>query len=487
MAWFPDLAPFTGLPGRDLVAVGWLQKGKPFAKAKRADEALANRLTRSEYREGQFRTRRREHRCDLCRKKSIARFGRGEILVIADDRIFVAPELIAHYVRAHGYQPPKEFVAALQDAPHQGAPAFREALLRHGVIETLERTYTAQDIEVLEGLEPVRRRPGMYVGGTGPQGALHVVYEVLANALDQTLLGHGTTVSVDVKRSGWIEIEDDGAGIPTTTSVNGLSYLEVAFTSLHSGPTLDGHTPHVHVAPGLFGVGIGVANALCSRMEVETRFNGERWQIGFSSGRTISPLRCCGRSERRGTRIRFRLDEEIFGTHAVDAKALKARMIELAYFMPKVRLFCQGHSVSRPQGFAGLLADRVPSIVAETVLSGRAELERIGVEYAFGWSAALHEPLRVSYVNMGQTPEGGTHARAAVNAVRSSTKDADLRSASERGLCMLIHVSMLDPEFGGPTKSHLSSRKAGPIVTEIVREAIAKAPWFWDAIHSAVR
>lgn len=485
MAWFPDLAPFTGLPGRDLVAVGWLQKGKPYPKAKRVDQELANRLINGAFREPRLRTQRREHRCDLCRRNAIARFGRGELFVVTSDRVFVAPELLVHYVQAHGYQPPKAFVAAVKDAPDQ--LNRREALVRHGVIDTIEPTYTAQDIEVLEGLEPVRRRPGMYVGGTGAAGALHVVYEVLANALDQTLAGHGSTVRVDVMRSGWIMIEDDGAGIPVATSVGGLSYLEVAFTRLHSGPTFDGHSPHVHVAPGVFGVGVSVANALCSQMNVETHFNGQGWSIGFSAGRTIEPLRALGPSGKRGTRIRFRLDEDIFGPIRVDASALKARLIELAYFMPKLRLFFQRRSVARPEGLGGFLRDRVPSILEKTILVGRGEKDHVGVEYAFGWSPDLPAPVHLSYVNMGETPEGGTHTKAVVIALRASTNDAALSAASEPGLCALIHVSMLHPEFGGPTKSRLASQKVGPIVTEVVREAISKAPWFWDAIHSAVR
>ncbi|MFT3707632.1 MAG: ATP-binding protein [Archangium sp.] len=488
MAYFPDLAPFTGLRGRDLIAVGWLRKGTPFPVSRRPDEDLADGLTLARFGEVRLRANRREQRCELCGRRDVARFGRGELFVVGGDRVFVAPALLGHYVRSHRYRPPAAFVRALREAPTVGRPEFRAALVRHGLIaQPATDRYEAADIEVLEGLEAVRRRPGMYVGDTGHRGKSHVVYELLGNAFDQVLAGHATKVRLDIRRSGWVELEDDGRGIPIGLTRVGLSFLEVAFTRLHFGATLDGHTPHVHVGPDLFGVGAAVVNALCARLELETRVDGSAWAIVFSAGRTVEPLRRVGPTSKRGTLIRFKLDSEIFGDTRLDTGGIQLRLVELAHFMPTLKLVFQGRSLSRPEGLEGLLHAQVAGIVPRSVLVGRGNVDGIGVEFAIGWSPELEAAVINSYVNMGPTTEGGTHVASFIAAIEATTGDEALRTAARAGLCGVVHVSMLAPEFGGPTKSRLSSANAGPVVERVVREVVSQSPWFWDAIHSAVR
>jgi DNA gyrase subunit B len=184
--------------------------------------------------------------------------------------------------------------------------------------------------------------------------------------------------------------------------------------------------------------------------------------------------------------VRFLTDESVFNEAKFDLVALEARLLNVSRLLPQLKLHFRGRDLSRPTGCVGWVQELAP-VVRETVLTARATVDAIDVEFALAWSPVLEEPLVRSFTNLIPTPDGGAHQRALLRALPMTTRDLDLRAVVRRGLTAIVHVRMLHPQFGGPTRSHLASAEAGPAVTTVVRDAVAKSPWFWDAIHSAVR
>ncbi len=491
MAHFEDLqrcTPFT-TEWRNPLAVGWLAKGHSY-RSGAADLELANSLWRCRgvlEGPGEFR------RCELCEGEEVARGEAGVIFVPGRDALYVAPKLIAHFIRKHGYVPPDEFRAALRDLPEHRN--FEATLDLHRVsprgIQFRPRTdrYDAADIQVLEGLEPVRLRPAMYIGGTNGAGLTHLLFEVVSNSLDEYLRGFANELSVQVDQRGWVTVEDNGRGLPVETHrQTGLSALEVILTKLHSGATLDGHHPHVHLQSSLHGVGLSVVNALSARFEIESRRSGVAYRAAFESGRPIEPLRRVGETSRRGTLIRFLGDDEIFDEGAtIDLIQVEERLTQLSWLSGALNVRFQDKHLPHAGGLAGWVRRLAPDVIMETLLEIADSARRVDVALTLAWSPSGKGPRVLSFMNYHPTIDGGSHADGVLSAV---TAAASARSpSSERllaGLVAIVHVGLLDPYFGGPTATSLHVEDVRLAVHEVVTRAINGAPWWWDKLHEVI-
>lgn len=346
--------------------------------------------------------------------------------------------------------------------------------------------YDARDIEVLDGLESVRRRPGMYIGSTDGQGLAHMLFEIIGNSLDEYLAGFARRLSVDVDDRGWVSVEDDGRGIP----IEEPSTLEAIFTQLHAGATLDDHHPHVHITENLRGVGLAPVNALCSRLEVESRRSGTAHRAVFAFGRIIEPVKSLGPTNARGTLIRYLPDDEIFDEGArLDFTEVEQRLLQVARLCPHLDLVLQGRSLKQPEGLPGWVRELAPDAVKETALSAIGKVNEVEVEVALAWSPSGTAPRVLSFVNYYRTTQAGSHEQGLISAVRSSVPRAKdgIKEQVLAGLVAVVHVGMLHPSFRGPTRAALQVDAARVAVHEVVTRAIKDAPWWWDRLHEVLR
>ena len=350
--------------------------------------------------------------------------------------------------------------------------------------------YGASSIEVLEGLEPVRKRPGMYIGGTDEKAMHHLFAEVLDNAMDEAVAGHAKAIWVELDADGYLSVRDDGRGIPVDPHPKypGKSALEVVMTVLHSGGKFT--TGAYETSGGLHGVGVSVVNALSERLEVTVWRDGYEWQQTFSRGLALAPIEQVGPSKKRGTRERFLPDPEIFGGHAHFKPARLYRMAKAkAYLFRGVQIFWKCapsliHDQTPPEdkfyfpnGLADYLAERVKgSETISDIFSGRVERkgEAGAVEWAVVWSAAgfdEHDGFCQSYCNTIPTPDGGTHEAGLRAALTRSLKTYAEMTGDKRGALItaedvaayagiVISVFIRNPEFQGQTKDRLSSSDA---------------------------
>jgi topoisomerase-4 subunit B len=359
--------------------------------------------------------------------------------------------------------------------------------------------YTAKDIEVLEGLEPVRKRPGMYIGGTDEKALHHLVAEVLDNAMDEAVAGHATFIDMDLGADGMLTVRDNGRGIPVDPHPKypGISALEVIFTTLHSGGKFGGDA--YKVSGGLHGVGISVVNALSEETVVEVARDRTLWRQVYSRGVPQGPLENTGSvSNRRGTLIRFRPDPEIFGPRARFKPTTLYRMARSKAYLfrgVRIRWSCDPSLIAE--------ADAVPAQdelhfprgledFLEATLKGRATVTSIyagqghladdmgSVEWAVCWPED-QEAFFSSYVNTVPTPEGGTHEAGLRNALTRGLKHyAELVNNKKGGsltaedavggACVLLSVFIRDPQFQGQTKERLASAEATKLVEQAVRD-----------------
>jgi hypothetical protein len=372
MAHFEDLAPCTYFGGdsRALLAVGWLENGRPFPQGE-SDPAfltVLETLAKQPWAPVEFIG---VHRCEFC-PEGRQPAGRNNLFIPGDGVVFAAPALITHYIREHGYLPPSAFVKAVMACPPPRSRAFHTAIrsvyrwelapLRGAGVE-----YEAASITVLEGLEPVRRRPAMYIGDTGAFGLETMVFEVVANAFDQHLAGHAQRIGV-AAAEGWVTVEDDAA-------------LLTVFTRIHMGATLDGHHPHVHLT--VPGVGLAVVNALSERLEVEVRREGVVRRAAFARGVLVEPLSVAGTTSEHGTSIRFLPDPTIFVDQRADLDGWHRRLSELAWLTPRLELSFQGRSLRQPTGFAGWAIQLGgDAVVPGSVLEASGEIDDVTVEIA---------------------------------------------------------------------------------------------------------
>jgi topoisomerase IV subunit B len=360
--------------------------------------------------------------------------------------------------------------------------------------------YSAKDIEVLEGLEPVRKRPGMYIGGTDERALHHLFAEVLDNAMDEAVAGHAKLIEVSLEADGVLVVRDDGRGMPVDPHPKfpEKSALEVVMTMLHSGGKFSGKA--YETSGGLHGVGISVVNALSERLEVVVWRDGFEWRQAFSRGIPLGPLQKLGPSRRRGTEVRFLPDAAIFGEAATFRPARLYRMARSKAYLfrgVEIRWRCAAERAGDqtpleatfrfPNGLADFLAERVDEAQAITeTFSGRVERqgEAGAVEWAITWSPAGFgeaDSFLSSYCNTVPTPEGGTHEaglRAALTrglkayAELANDKRASIITADDvlAQAGALISVFVRNPEFQGQTKERLSSADAQRLVESTMRD-----------------
>ena len=360
--------------------------------------------------------------------------------------------------------------------------------------------YSAKDIEVLEGLEPVRRRPGMYIGGTDDRAMHHLAAEVLDNAMDEAVAGHASRIEVELDADGTLSINDNGRGIPVDKhpKFKTKSALEVIMTTLHSGGKFSGDS--YKTAGGLHGVGASVVNALSEHMEIEVARDKQLWIQSYSRGVPTSPLTLKGEvNNRRGTKIRFRPDPEIFGAKAAFRPARlyqMARSKAYLYRGVEIRWKCDpsllGAGDKTPESerlhFPGGLEDYLAVTLAEaetvtaTPFCGRVGFpDKSGqVEWAIAWPANT-DGFSSYYCNTVPTPEGGTHEAGLRGALTkglraygelvSNRKAASITADDLIGTAaIMLSLFLKDPQFQGQTKEKLASQEATRLVENAVRD-----------------
>jgi DNA gyrase subunit B/topoisomerase-4 subunit B len=353
-------------------------------------------------------------------------------------------------------------------------------------------TYTAKDITVLEGLEPVRKRPGMYIGGVGSAGLHHLVWEVLDNSIDEAMNGHASNIRVTLHRDGTsITIEDDGRGIPVDVHpTTKKSALEVIFTVLHAGGKFE--SGNYKTAGGLHGVGASVVNALSRELIATVRRDGAQWEMRFRQGKPEGPIRKVGAARGSGTTVFFRPDSTIFPKVEFDAQTIRERLEVASYLHRGVKVTFEDEAQGRKETFqhADGLVDYLRKIVTERSARPVHEvpfvLEKEGVvklELALQWTESTDEHLR-SYVNGIPTASGGTHEngmRAGLGkAVRNyiethnlSPKGVTLTADDIReGTTGVLSVFIAEPQFQGQTKDRLNNPEVLSVIDGLVRPAL---------------
>jgi DNA gyrase subunit B/topoisomerase-4 subunit B len=361
--------------------------------------------------------------------------------------------------------------------------------------------YTAEEIQVLEGLEPVRKRPGMYIGGTGSGGYHHLLWEVVDNSIDEVINKHATKVEVTLHADGKsATVEDNGRGIPVDNMAKyKKSALEVIFTTLHSGGKFERGKSYA-VSGGLHGVGAAVVNALSEELVVTVKRDGERYEMKFARGETKGKLKKLGAARGSGTTVFFRPDDEVFGGKLkFDPKEIAERLEAKSYLHGGLEIIFTDETQKppakttfvHPQGIAEylpkLVADRgklpVPSTGGVFYMEKRDEEARLGIELALQWTESTDDLIK-TYVNSVPTPDGGTHdsglRSAIVKAIRNyiATHKLDPKGVTltaediREGVVALLSTYVHDPQFQSQTKNRLNNPEVAGQVEALVRPAL---------------
>jgi DNA gyrase subunit B len=339
--------------------------------------------------------------------------------------------------------------------------------------------YNAEQIQVLEGLEAVRRRPGMYIGSTGERGLHHLVYEVVDNSIDEALAGFCKNIKVSINQDGSVTVEDDGRGMPVDKHPKlGIPAVEVIHTVLHAGGKFGGGG--YKVSGGLHGVGASVVNALSTRMEVEIKRNGKIYHQEYRQGKYASPLEVIGEAPRKtGSKTTFWPDPEIFETTVFDYDTIQHRLREMAFLNKGIKISLKDERVGRKKSeifhYEGGIKEMVafqnsnkdpihPDVIYFEVSRDTQEVE-IAMQYTDNYSELI-----LGYANNINTVDGGTHLigfKSALTKVINDygrrakiLKDSDDALTGDdvrEGLTAVISVKLQNPEFEGQTKSKLGN------------------------------
>src|ERR1700733_601216 len=363
-------------------------------------------------------------------------------------------------------------------------------------MRSLLLSYDARSITVLEGLEAVRKRPGMYIGSTSERGLHHLVYEVVDNAVDEALAGYCDRIDVTLLADGGVRVTDDGRGIPVDEHpVEHRPAVEVVLTTLHAGGKFDGKS--YAVSGGLHGVGVSVVNALSARLEVEIRRDGYVWRQTYELSQPVTPLVRGEETDETGTIISFWPDSSIF-TETTDwnFEKLSRRLQEMAFLNRSLAINLtderpdQGNGEPRSVSYRydGGIADFVRYLNASkepvhaSVIDFGEEGDGIAAEIAMQWNASYAESVH-TFANTINTAEGGTHEegfRAALTSIvnRYAKEQKLLREKDDNlvgedireGLAAIVHVKLAEPQFEGQTKTKLGNTEARSFVLKVCND-----------------
>ena len=365
-----------------------------------------------------------------------------------------------------------------------------EADLLHG-----SKEYGADQIQILEGLEAVRKRPGMYIGSTSVRGLHHLVYEIVDNSVDEALAGFCDTITVKIHQDNSITVRDNGRGIPVDIQKKaGKSALEVVFTVLHAGGKFGG--AGYKVSGGLHGVGASVVNALSEWLDVKVYKEGKIYAMSFAKGKVTKPIECIGTcsEEEQGTEVHFLPDASIFEESVYEFETLKIRLRETAFLTKnlKIRLVDEREGMEQEKEFhyeGGIqefvsFLNKGKEALYPDVIYCEGEKEKILVEVAMQHNDSYTENI-YTFVNNINTPEGGTHLTGFKNALTKTfndyarqnklLKDSEANLSGEdirEGLTCIISVKIEDPQFEGQTKQKLGTSEAQVAVQGIVSEQL---------------
>jgi DNA gyrase subunit B len=367
------------------------------------------------------------------------------------------------------------------------APAKKETKSKSG--------YDAGSIQVLEGLEAVRKRPGMYIGSTGPRGLHHLVYEIVDNSVDEALAGHCDDINVFITKKGWIKVTDNGRGIPVDMHpVEKKPAVEVVLTVLHAGGKFGGGG--YAVSGGLHGVGASVVNALSTDLKVQVARDGFLWTQEYKIGVPQAPLVKGKKADYTGTTIEFRPDAAIFETVEFDYETLRARFQQMAFLNKGLGITITDERSEKTESYKytrGLVdyveflnASKKIELVHDEIISLEAETAKkdMSIEVAMQWTNAYTESVH-TYANTINTHEGGTHEEGFRTAITSllnkyartnnllKEKDENLSGDDVReGLTAVISIKLSEPQFEGQTKTKLGNTEAKTFTQKIVNDKL---------------
>ena len=375
------------------------------------------------------------------------------------------------------YKSNKKTIVISQNIIAKAVEKYRKRGKNMGLEEKTNGQYNAAQIQVLEGLEAVRKRPGMYIGSTGAKGLHHLVYEIVDNSIDEALAGYCKTIHVTIQQDNSIMVEDDGRGMPVDKHPKlGIPAVEVIHTVLHAGGKFGGGG--YKVSGGLHGVGASVVNALSTHMEVEIKRNGNIYKQCYEKGKTVSKLDIIGESKKTGSKTTFWPDPEIFETTVFDFATLEHRLREMAFLNKGIKIIFkderEGQKRSETFHYEGGIKEFVkfqnqnktplhPDIIYFEISKETCEVE-IAMQYTDSYSELI-----LGYANNINTTDGGTHIvgfKSALTRVFNDygkknkiLKDNDVLSGEDvrEGLTAIVSVKLAEPQFEGQTKAKLGN------------------------------
>ena len=357
-------------------------------------------------------------------------------------------------------------------------------------VSAVDGEYGAEQIQVLEGMEAVRKRPGMYIGSTSERGLHHLVYEVVDNSIDEALAGYCTDINVVIHQDNSITVTDNGRGIPVDLHETGKPAVEVVLTVLHAGGKFGGDG--YKVSGGLHGVGVSVVNALSEYMEVEVKRDGKIHAISFKRGVTVSPMKVIGETEETGTKVHFLPDKEIFSVTEYSYDTLKHRLRELSFLNKEITIHLMDERSGKNESFhfdGGIRSfvqhlNKKKEVLNPEPIYFNGTKDDIVVEISLQYNDSYQENI-YSFVNNINTEEGGTHlagfkialTRAAndyakknniIKGNQSNLSGEDIRE----GITSVISLKIREPQFEGQTKTKLGNSEVRGIVDSIVSEGL---------------
>jgi DNA gyrase subunit B len=360
-------------------------------------------------------------------------------------------------------------------------------------IDKMSNGYGAEQIQILEGLEAVRKRPGMYIGSTSSKGLHHLVYEIVDNAVDEALAGYCDTIDVTINKDNSITVIDTGRGIPVgMNQKKGISTVEVVFTILHAGGKFGGGG--YKVSGGLHGVGASVVNALSEWLTVEICVDGKKYFQRYERGKPVKMLEEIGDADCTGTKVTFLPDKEIFEETVYDFEILKQRLREMAFLTKNIKIILRDNRGEEPLEkifhYAGGIKEYVEYLnrhkdpLYPEIIYCEGQKDNVYVEVALQHNGTYTEGV-YSFVNNITTPEGGTHLAGFKNAITKTfndyaremkyLKDSDTNLSGEdirEGLTAIISIKIPDPQFEGQTKQKLGNSEARGAVDSVVSEQL---------------